>query len=575
MSEVQVKTERVDDIPLLIKQQQEMGVSEIIDRHISRHGLRQGLSAGKVVEGWLSHILSQSDHRLSVVEDWAGHHQTTLSHLLGEEVEAKDFTDDRLGDILIWLSDDETWESIEQDLAGQTIDVYQLEVKTIRLDTTTISMHHQSEGSDLVAHGHSKDYRPDLAQVKTMLGTLDPMALPIVTQVVSGNTADDGLYKPAIESVQACLQQKEVIYVGDSKMEALETRAHCAQTGDYYLHPLSQKGKQSDLLTEWVKHIFDNDIKLTDIYAPQIEGEPEKKLLAQAWETSRVLKSVVSDQTVDWSERLLVVYSPTLAQAGYRSFDKRLRQAEAELMALTPEPGRGRRQWRELAPLEAEAKKILSRYRLTRCFNITYQRHETQRKIRAYKDRPARTETSVRYQITLERNEEAIKANYRLIGWRLFATNAPSHRLALSQAVLLYRGSAPTIERLFARLKGKPLHMKPVFVRRDEALIGLARLLSLALRLLTMIEFVVRRSLQDLEQTLAGLVPGNPKMATASPTTERILRAFNEVTLSIIDLGSQTIRHLTPLNSVQHRILLLLKFNHSLYSDLANLPISV
>ncbi|MDX2097737.1 MAG: hypothetical protein SFW36_08160, partial [Leptolyngbyaceae cyanobacterium bins.59] len=52
----------------------------------------------------------------------------------------------------------------------------------------------------------------------------------------------------------------------------------------------------------------------------------------------------------------------------------------------------------------------------------------------------------------------------------------------------------------FHRLKGAPLSISPLFVQRDDQVKGLFHLLSLALRLMTLIEFVVRRQLQS-EQT--------------------------------------------------------------------------
>jgi hypothetical protein len=54
-------------------------------------------------------------------------------------------------------------------------------------------------------------------------------------------------------------------------------------------------------------------------------------------------------------------------------------------------------------------------------------------------------------------------------------------------------------------------------------------LLSLGLRILTLIEFVVRRKLHDEGEALLGLFPGNPQRATARPTTERILSAFKVI----------------------------------------------
>ena len=77
-TETEIKTYRVDDIPLLIAQQQKLGLAELLDEQIKPHGNRQGLSLGWTVVGWLSYILSQADHRLSYVESWASDQQNIL-----------------------------------------------------------------------------------------------------------------------------------------------------------------------------------------------------------------------------------------------------------------------------------------------------------------------------------------------------------------------------------------------------------------------------------------------------------------------------------------------------------------
>jgi len=46
---------------------------------------------------------------------------------------------------------------------------------------------------------------PSLPQLKTMLANLDPLGMPIATKVVSGETADDGLYIP-FDQVRQTLQ---------------------------------------------------------------------------------------------------------------------------------------------------------------------------------------------------------------------------------------------------------------------------------------------------------------------------------------------------------------------------------
>ena len=146
MTALEIQTERVDDIPLLMAQQRRMGIVEILDQVVKPHGNRRGLSVGEMVQIWLSYILSEGDHRMVVVEDWVARRLSLLGDLMGKAVGPKDFTDDRLADILAVLGDDETWASIETKLGQHMIQVYRLadtEDTVIRLDSTSVSGHHQ------------------------------------------------------------------------------------------------------------------------------------------------------------------------------------------------------------------------------------------------------------------------------------------------------------------------------------------------------------------------------------------------------------------------------------------------
>ena len=175
----------------------------------------------------------------------------------------------------------------------------------------------------------------------------------------------------------------------------------------------------------------------------------------------------------------------------------------------------------------------------------------------------------MRYQITaVERDEAAIADLVSTLGWRAYATNAPQPRLSLEKAVREYRHEYH-IEHGFARLKGAPLSIAPMFVKRDDQVVGLTHLLSLALRVLTLMEFVVPRSLKQQGTTLAGLYKDNPRKATTTPTAERLLQAFVPITLTQVQLPDQTVRHVTTLTPVQEQILGLLGFSTDLYAGLA------
>jgi transposase len=567
MTEATVESERIDDVPLLIHQQRKMGIDEVIDEIIKPHWRRQGLSVGRTIMGWLSFIVSAADHRLSYVEPWAQEIGSTLKRLLGAEVEAQDFSDDRLGDILRYLSDDDDWEAIETQLGQRLIRVYPLPLSLVRLDSSSVVLYHAAEGTTLVRRGHSKDHRPDLGQLKVMLAALDPLGLPLVTQVVAGNQADDGLYVPAIERVRAVTGQKGLLYVGDSKMEALTTRAHLVAGGDYYLMPLSFKGTQAAWLTELAQPVWDEQQELEAVYRDQPETG-ERILIAEGYETSRPQEAVVDGQLVQWSERVLVVYSSKLAQSAAAGLRERLQRAAAKLQALTSPPGRGKQQYDTLEPLQKAAEAILHQYRLTGLLSLSYERQVTQRHIRRYRDRPARTEETVRYQLSVTSDQAAIQQQLRTFGWRLYVLNLPLAQMSLSQAVLAYR-AAPAVERDFSRLKGHPLGLRPAYVQREDHLLGLVRLLSLALSVLTLTEFVARRALQSVSEALPGLYPGNPKQRSPRPTAERLLAAFQNITLTRIHLPGQVITHISPLTPLQSRILELLGLSPTIYSDLA------
>ncbi|MEJ7709667.1 MAG: hypothetical protein WKF84_07355 [Pyrinomonadaceae bacterium] len=81
--ELTLTTERVDDIPLLLSQLEKMRLSTLIDQHFPTHGNWKGLSLGKVIAGWLSFILSESNHRLNHVQPFIEQRLAAFPELFG------------------------------------------------------------------------------------------------------------------------------------------------------------------------------------------------------------------------------------------------------------------------------------------------------------------------------------------------------------------------------------------------------------------------------------------------------------------------------------------------------------
>ena len=119
-------------------------------------------------------------------------------------------------------------------------------------------------------------------------------------------------------------------------------------------------------------------------------------------------------------------------------------------------------------------------------------------------------------------------------------------------------------------MKGRPLSLAPMYVERDDHATGLVRLLTIALRVLSLAEFVMRRHLARTGERIAGLYVGNPQCVTERPSTEQILGAFQEITLTVLIEPQPTRRHVTTLSALQHRLLALLELQSDIYTRLSS-----
>ena len=277
-----------------------------------------------------------------------------------------------------------------------------------------------------------------------------------------------------------------------------------------------------------------------------------------------------------WEERILLVHSPTHAKKKSMGFETRLGKAQTKIEALTPQRGRGRRQITDEAELLHSIAKVLEECRVQDFLNVEYEKQvETTTKFvgkgRGSKNREKKIDEKIRYQITsVGRDEKKIDEQKKRFGWKAFVTDLLVDALSLEDAVLTYRNEY-RVERIFNRLKSR-LNIAPLFVRKDDQIEGLAYLLTLGVRVLTLIEFVIHRSLKQGNTGLAGMHPENRRKLANKPSAERIQKAFSKINLTIIrDMaGNVILRSLTPLSSLQEEIIQRLKIDLSIYRQLEN-----
>jgi len=337
------RTERVDDIPLLLAQMDKMNIAALLDKHFPMHGNWQGLSLGQIVIVWLAYILSEGDHRLNSVQGWvAGILMTLTVCLKTDGLRELDFSDDRLGVVVDRLGRDADWEAYESEQNGVLLRVYDLKVRRVRIDSTTAKSYVTVSEDGLFQFGHSKEHRPDLPQLKINQSVLDPLGMPLSTTIVSGECADDPLYVPEMRRVQACIQQHGVLYVGDCKMAALNTRSYVAAHQDYYLCPLPAVQMPKATLQALLEPVWTGEQPLVPVYRPPATETDQPERLADGFCYTVTLIADHEGNSIEWQEQRLVVRSLKQAASQEKALAARLEKAQKAIADLNIR-GRGRK----------------------------------------------------------------------------------------------------------------------------------------------------------------------------------------------------------------------------------------
>lgn len=304
---------------------------------------------------------------------------------------------------------------------------------------------------------------------------------------------------------------------------------------------------------------------------PKEDQDDDDRVVGKGFVVNKQIEAQLENGTVyQWPERWMVSCSHAHAQRQEKSFQNRLDKAQSKLSRLKPKTKD------TVDTFRIKAEKILQAYSVEDYFRL-----EVSESIRAQKkytgrgrpvpNTPFEMVDMRSLELVVHRNSEAINQFRLLAGWRIFVTNVAESKMTLHQSTQYYRDEW-LVERGFHRFKKGHIPALPLFLRLPKRIKGLMVLLTIALQVLTLMEFVSRKELSKKDETISGLLPGNPKMKTSRPTAERLLSQFDNLHLLIEEKGKNIsgviVEVLTPL---QKQILLILQLPEKIY-DLSFKP---
>jgi transposase len=216
-----------------------------------------------------------------------------------------------------------------------------------------------------------------------MLATLDPLGMPLATEVLAGQRADDPLYLPAIARVRACLNTPGLLYVGDCKMAALETRASIQAAGDYYLCPLSALHMPPERLAQQLAALQESSQPL--IAVERTGADRQTHCIAQGYEDSETITAQVEGVPSTWTERRLLVRSQAAARA-------------------------------ERTEVEQAVAQTVAHFRVEGLLAVTVSEQLVEQPVRAYRTRPATVRTARQFSLSSQVQPDALARAIEQLG---------------------------------------------------------------------------------------------------------------------------------------------------------------
>jgi len=181
---------------------------------------------------WMASYLIDGAEELSL------HHFYRAMAWLGEEVEEK--ADGALAPRCVK-------DMIEEQLFDRRRDLF-TDLSLVFMDTTSLSFYGDG-GQTLGRRGHSKDFRPDLAQMILAL-VVDSEGRPICTEMVPGNTADVKVLLPVVDRLRERFGITRACVVADRGMISAATIAALEERGMEYI--LGARERSSSVIRDIV-----------------------------------------------------------------------------------------------------------------------------------------------------------------------------------------------------------------------------------------------------------------------------------------------------------------------------------
>ena len=535
--------------PIVRAYAEKLGLVEVVNRLVPSE---MAIDAGTMVLGLVVDTLSG---RSPLYHLEAFFEQQDRGLLLGREVEASVFNDDSVGRVLDRVFEAGT-QTIFSALSQNAVERFTIPIQHVHHDTTSISLYGDYTMAPEhtppfeITYGHSKDHRPDLKQFVLSLLCVSGN-VPILGKITDGNASDKTVNNDLLNRISdhlACygVAPQAYVYLADS---ALITPKNLKQ--------LSDKWFISRLPATYSEH----ERVIAEAVAADHWVELGEIADRRSSKSRPVARYKVADSTVmidGQSYRAVVVHSSSHDRRRQKKLDRQCQKSRQQVETVI-------KSYQKIdyaceADARAEADRVERQRGAYHWIEANLEPRPQYAPGRPKAD-GSRTIQQMRYALRLQCHEdhEAMERAREHSGCFVLLTNLPTQgegAYSTEQILRTYK-EQHGIEKNFGFLKDDAI-VNALFLKTPERLEALGLILLIALLIWRLMEFHMRRHLNDTQTHLLGW----DDKPTDRPTAYMVTRKFK----GLLTLKHDNQRRLAqPLSSTQYAFLRALGLDETVF----------
>lgn len=233
-----------------------LGLEALLGRWMGEDDVRALMPAARAIRVLILNLCVCREPLYGIAE-WAAGHAPAALGLDAEELML--LSDDRVGRALDQLFDCDR-ASLLAELVLVAIREFQIDCSQLHNDSTSITLYGEYAQADgcsrggqataVAARGHSKEHRPDLKQLVSILTVTGDGAVPLAHRLADGNTTDDQTHIATWDGLLALLGDAHFLYVADCKLATREQMVHIDRRGGRFVTVLPRSRAEDARLRE-------------------------------------------------------------------------------------------------------------------------------------------------------------------------------------------------------------------------------------------------------------------------------------------------------------------------------------